>query len=223
MRRLFRQNGLSLVLTALFLVILVGHSVAGHRENNEDRREHGQAALGFAAYLRSGHFLESVFENWESEFFQMGFYVFLTAFLRQKGSAESKKLQGEGEDEVAEDPRRAAADPRAPGPVRRGGWILKIYEHSLSLAFLVFFLASFALHAVTGLALYNEDRTAHGQHVTSLGDYVGGSRFWFESLQNWQSEFLAVLAIVVLSIFLREKGSPESKPVAAPHDQTGGG
>jgi uncharacterized protein DUF6766 len=221
MRRLFRENGLSLVLGALFLLMLAGQGVTGHLENNEDRRGHGQETIGFAAYLRSGHFLEAVFENWESEFFQMGFYVFLTVFLRQKGSAESKKL--EGKEEVDEDPRQKQADPRAPGPVRRGGWVLKLYEHSLSLAFLLLFLASFALHALSGLKLYNEERSAHGQAVASLGDYLGGSRFWFESFQNWQSEFLAVLAIVVLSIFLREKGSPESKPVAAPHSETGSG
>jgi hypothetical protein len=221
MRRLLRENGLSLALGALFLLILVGHGVTGHLENNEDRREHGREPIGFGAYLRTGHFLESVFENWESEFFQMGFYVFFTVFLRQKGSAESKKL--EGKEEVDEDPGRKRADPRAPSPVRRGGWVLKLYEHSLSLAFLLLFVLTFALHALSGLSLYNEERSAHGQAVASLGEYLGGSRFWFESFQNWQSEFLAVLAIVVLSIFLREKGSPESKPVAAPHSQTGSG
>jgi hypothetical protein len=221
MRRLLRENGLSLALGALFLLILVGHGVTGHLENNEDRREHGRQTIGFGAYLRTGHFLESVFENWESEFFQMGFYVFFTVFLRQKGSAESKKL--EGKEEVDEDPGKKRADPRAPGPVRRGGWVLKLYEHSLSLAFLLLFVLAFALHALSGLSLYNEERSAHGQAVASLGEYLGGSRFWFESFQNWQSEFLAVLAIVVLSIFLREKGSPESKPVAAPHSETGSG
>jgi len=221
MRRLLRENGLSLVLGALFLVMLLGHALAGHRENNEDRREHGRVTIGFAAYLQTGHFLESVFENWESEFFQMGFYIVLTVFLRQKGSAESKSL--EGKEEVDEDPRQKRADPRAPVPVRRGGWVLKLYEHSLGLAFVLLFLASFALHALSGLKLYNEERLAHGQAAASLGEYVGGSRFWFESFQNWQSEFLAVLAIVGLSIFLREKGSPESKPVASPHSETGSG
>lgn len=221
MRRLLRENGLSLVLAALFLLILAGHSLTGQHEYNADRREHHRSPVGFAAYLRTGHFLESVFENWESEFFQMGFYIFFTAFLLQKGSAESKKL--EGEEEVDESPRARPIDPAAPGPVRRGGWVLKLYEHSLSLAFLLLFSASFALHAATGLRLHNEERSAHGQAPASLREYVGGPRFWFESFQNWQSEFLAVLAIVVLSIFLREKGSPESKPVAAPHGQTGSG
>jgi hypothetical protein len=221
-RRVLKENGLSLVLSSLFLLLLAGHSLTGHHELNSERRDHGEPPVGYAEYLRTGHFLESVFENWESEFFQMGFYIFLTAFLYQKGSAESKDPDG-GEEEVDEDPRTKRNEPDAPGPVRRGGWLLKVYEHSLSLAFLACFLASFALHAVTGLKLYNEDRVANGQPVASLGDYVGGSRFWFESFQNWQSEFLAVLAIVVLSIFLREKGSPESKPVAAPHGQTGSG
>lgn len=219
MRRVFRDNGLSLVLGACFFVFLAGQSLTGHKEHNENRLDHGGTAIGYRDYLGTSHFWESVFENWESEFLQMGFYVLLTVFLRQKGSSESKKI-GVG-DAVDEDPRKARKRPNVPAAVLRGGWKLKLYEHSLSLAFLLLFIFSFLLHAVSSLKYYNQEQLEHGHPPTTLEDYLWGSRFWFESLQNWQSEFLAVLAIVVLSIFLRERGSPESKPVAAPHAQTG--
>jgi hypothetical protein len=148
--------------------------------------------------------------------------VFLTAFLFQKGSAESKKL--DEPEPVDRDPRAGRNKPNAPWPVRRGGIVLKLYENSLSLAFLLIFLISFTLHAVAGSAEYNQEQGAHGEISTlSPLQYAGTSRFWFESMQNWQSEFLAIAAVVVLSIFLRQRGSPESKPVDSPHDETGAG
>jgi hypothetical protein len=158
-------------------------------------------------------------ENWESEFFQMFFFIVLTAFLYQKGSAESK--DPEKEEEVDKEPHNTNRK-NAPWPVRKGGWILKLYEHSLSLVFLLLFLASFILHAVGGVGEYNEDQRTHGrnQELTTI-EYMATSRFWFESFQNWQSEFLAVGSMVVLTIFLREKGSKESKPVDTAHDETG--
>jgi hypothetical protein len=159
-------------------------------------------------------------ENWESEFFQMFFFVILTVFLYQKGSAESK--DPEKKEEVDRDPAKSRNKKDAPWPVRKGGWILKIYEHSLSLALALLFFGSFFLHAVGGAGEYNDDLRQHGrtEQVSTL-DYMATSRFWFESLQNWQSEFLAVGSMVVLTIFLRERGSKESKPVDAPHDETG--
>lgn len=159
-------------------------------------------------------------ENWESEFLQMFFFVVLTVFLYQKGSAESK--DPDKEEEVDRDPRKSRNKKDAPLPVRKGGWMLKVYEHSLSLAFLLLFLVSFVFHAVGGAGEYNEDQREHGrpERVTTLG-YMGTSQFWFESLQNWQSEFLAVGSMVVLTIFLRERGSKESKPVDSPHSSTG--
>jgi hypothetical protein len=149
----------------------------------------------------------------------MGVYVILTVFLRQKGSSESKGLSGA--ESVDRDPRNHRNKKNVPWPVKRGGWVLVIYEHSLSLAFLLLFLACFFLHAVSGCANYNEELEEHGQPPLKIVGYLGNSRFWFESLQNWQSEFLAILSMVVLSIFLRERGSPESKPVDAPHWETG--
>lgn len=220
MRRVFRENGLSIVLVTLFLVFWAGHSMAGHREYNAEQRDHGEPQIAYIAYLGTSHFWESTAENWESEFFQIFFYVFLTAFLFQKGSAESKKL--DEPEPVDRDPRERRNKPDAPWPVRRGGLVLKLYEYSLSLAFLLLFLVSIALHAVAGAGDYNQEQAAHGQ-FTALSplQYAGTSRFWFESFQNWQSEFLAIAAVVVLSIFLRQRGSPESKPVDSPHHETG--
>ena len=219
MRRILRENGLSIVLLSLFLLFWIGQSVVGHREHHSEQRQHGQREVAYGNYLRSAHSWEATAENWESEFFQMFGYVILTAFLYQKGSSESKK-PGEPEP-VDRDPRRHQRR-GSPWPVRRGGLILKLYENSLSLAFLLFFLISISLHAVSGAAVYNDEQAAHGQPENlSFLQYAGTSRFWFESLQNWQSEFLAIAAMVVWSIFLRQRGSPESKPVDSPHHETG--
>ncbi len=221
MKRFFHENGLSLVLFGLFFFsFLVGQSVTGHLHYNNEQQEHGQSTVGYIEYLGTSHFLEATMENWESEFLQMFFFVVLTVFLYQKGSAESKDPHKK--EEVDRDPRKSRNKKDAPWPVRKGGMILTIYEHSLSLAFLLLFLGSFFLHAVGGAGEYNEDQREHGsaERVTAM-EYMATSRFWFESLQNWQSEFLAVGSMVVLTIFLRERGSKESKPVDAPHDETG--
>jgi hypothetical protein len=220
MRRLFRENGLSIVLLSAFVVFWVGQSVAGHREYNEEQRQHGQPVTGYGSYLRSAHFWEATSENWESEFLQIFSYVFLTAFLFQKGSAESKKL--DEPEPVDRDPRRHKPKANAPWPVRRGGLVLTLYEHSLSLAFLLLFVVSISLHAASGAGDYNEEQAAHGQAPVSVLRYAATSRFWFESFQNWQSEFLAIALVVLFSIFLRQRGSPESKPVDSPHSETGG-
>ena len=223
MRRILRENGLSIVWLGLFFVTLIfGQSVAGHREYNSDQREHGRPEAAYAEYIASAHFVEATMENWESEFLQMFLFIVLTACLYQKGSAESKKL--DEEEEVDRDPRLSKDKKDAPWPVRRGGLVLKLYENSLSLTFFLLFVGALFLHAAGGAREYNQDQAEHGsgERVTTL-QYMGTSRFWFESLQNWQSEFLAVGLMVVLSIWLRQKGSPESKPVDAPHSQTGKG
>ena len=219
MGRILRENGLTIALMVLFLLSLGGQSIAGRLEYNDELQDHGQPAVGYLEYLATGHFVESVFENWESEFLQMGVYVLLTAFLYQKGSAESK--EPDGEEAVDEDPRRARDKQAAPWPVRRGGLVLRLYEHSLSIALLALFLLSFLLHAAGGASEFSQDQVLHGAAPVSFLGYLATSRFWFESFQNWQSEFLSIAVIVVLSIFLRERGSPESKPVAAPHAKTG--
>jgi hypothetical protein len=221
MRRLFRENGLSIVLVSAFLAFWIGQSIAGHREYSEEQRQHGEPETAYRAYLGSAHFWEATTENWESEFLQIFFYVVLTAFLFQKGSAESKKL--DEPEPVDRDPRASRDRADAPWPVRRGGVALTLYEHSLSLAFLLLFLMAIALHAVSGASDYNQEQAEHGQPPVSALQYATTSRFWFESFQNWQSEFLSIALVVVLSIFLRQRGSPESKPVDSPHSETGSG
>jgi hypothetical protein len=218
--RLVRDNGLSLALFGIFLVTIVGQASTGLAEYNQQQEEHNEPTLGLVPYLMSGHFVEAVFENWESEFLQMAGYVFLTVWLRQKGSSESKKL--DGEEAVDADPRLDRTKPNVPWPLRAGGIWLRLYENSLALAFLLLFGLSFTFHAVGGAMQYNEEQQAHGEtSQVSVVGYIATPRFWFESFQNWQSEFLSLGVMVVLSIFLRQRGSPESKPVAAPHAQTG--
>jgi hypothetical protein len=221
MNRFLRNNGLTVVLLLMFLMALVGQTLSGHHEYNENQREHGQPAAALGEYLTSGHFVEAVFENWESEFLQMATYVFLTAFLFQKGSSESKDPAKTERVDII--PKGARRHPESPWPVRYGGLPLKLYQNSLGLAFVLLFLASVLLHAYGGAIEYNQDQLEHGGQAVSVMGYMGTSRFWFESFQNWQSEFFSTAVLVVLSIWLRQKGSPESKPVDAPHDETGEG
>lgn len=213
-----RENGLLLACVGLFAVFFVGMIVSGAATFNEEQLEHGSnEQLSVLQYLTTGHFVEATFENWESEFLQMGMYVVLTAFLYQKGSSESKPLNKPAPQDA--DPR-VASKRNSPWPVRRGGWPLAIYEHSLAIAFFVLFFASWALHALGGVSAFNEEQIQHGQPAISVWRYVTTAQFWFESMQNWQSEFIAVAAIIGLSIFLRQRGSAESKPVADPHRAT---
>lgn len=219
MRKFFRDNGLSVVLMSLFLIFWTAQALVGRLEHNDEREDRQLPPLSIGAYLTSPHFWEATGENWESEFLQMSAYVFLTIFLFQKGSSESKDPEEASPQE--EDPRIKRNKPDAPWPVRRGGWVLKLYQNSLGLAFVVLFLASALVHALGGMKLYNEEQLVLGKPTVDFGGYLATSRFWFESFQNWQSEFLAIGSMVILSIFLRQKGSPESKPVAATVDQTG--
>ena len=219
MKRFLRDNSLSLVTFALFVIFLVGQSVSGLQVYNQEQSEHGERPVSYPDYLASGHFFEATFENWESEFLQMGAYVLFTVFLFQRGSAESK--DPDQPEPVDQDPRQAKQQADAPWPVRVGGAALVLYEHSLAIALMLLFLLSFWLHAVSGAREYSEEQVAHNGQAVSTLEFLGTSEFWFQSFQNWQSEFLAVGALVVLSIFLRQRGSPESKPVAAPHLETG--
>ena len=215
MKGFLRRNGLTLALVVLFLgTYLGGQLFSGWAAHNEERAEHQERPLALSEYLASAHFLEATAENWESEFLQMFIYIWVTSFLFQKGSAESNDP-----DAPEEPPRPVTED--SPLPVKKGGVWRTIYGHSLSLAFAVLFLGTFVLHAVSSTRLENEERARIGEAPASLGEHLAGSKFWFESFQNWQSEFLAIGSMVVLSIFLREKGSPESKPVEASHAETG--
>jgi len=216
MKAFWRNNSLSVVVLALFGLFLLGQAFTGFAVNNQELSEHGRAAIGFGAYLLSGHFMEAVFENWESEFLQMGAYVLLTVWLVQKGSAESK-APGKFE-QVDAAPKRKR---RAPWPVRRGGWVLKLYQNSLVIAMFGLFFVSFILHGIGGTRAACDEQRLHGQPCESVIGYMTSSQFWFESFQNWQSEFLAVGSLIIFSIWLRQQGSPESKPVSASHVKTG--
>ena len=217
--RWVRDRGLTLLLLAMCALFLAGQLVTGLAEYNAEQREHGQPAVTMNAYLGTGHPWEALFENWESEFLQMAVFVLLTTFLVQKGSPESRRP---GAKELADaDPRDFADDPEAPWPVRRGGWVLRLYEHSLGLAFVLLFLISWAGHALGGYATYAADAALHRQPSPAFTDYLASSRFWFESFQNWQSEFLSIASMVWLAVYLRQRWSPESKPVHAPHAETG--
>jgi hypothetical protein len=219
MRTLLRDNGLTIVVLLLFAISLLGQSIAGLAKHNQDLQQHGEAPIGYARYLTSPAFAESVFENWESEFLQMALYVWLTSFLYQRGSAESK--DPDASEEVDEDPEQHRHDPEAPGPVRSGGFALRVYANSLSLALLALFLVSFVLHLFGSAGESCREESMHGGNCPSIGEHLASSTFWFESFQNWQSEFLSIGVLVIASIFLRQKGSPESKPVHTPHAKTG--
>lgn len=219
MKSFLRDNGLTLALMVLFLASLAGQMAAGFQAENQERLEHGLAVIGFGAFLKGGQFLSTLFENWESEFLQMWAYVMLTAYLFQRGSPESKDP-----DEAApqdRDPSLDAGKPDAPWPVRAGGFAAWLYGRSLGLAMLALFAVSFVLHWVNSARLAADEAIEHGAPPPSLLEHLASGEFWFESFQNWQSEFLSTAVLVVLAIFLRERGSAQSKPVAAPHAQTG--
>ncbi len=219
MRTWLREHGLLLANLALFLGTFVGMIVSGAATYSADQVQHGQAAVTLLQYLGTGNFVEATFENWESEFLQMGSYVALTSFLYLRGSAESKPI-----DEAApqdEDPLKARITPSTPWPVRHGGIALRLYEHSLALLFLLLFLASVLLHAIGGASDYNEEQVQHGQPVVNFLEFLGTPQFWFQSMQNWQSEFMVVCVILVSTIWLRQRGSSQSKPVAASSAKTG--
>jgi len=217
-RRFFHDNGLSVAFLTLFLLALVfGQGLAGHHVYNDEQRQHGQPEVTYAQYLTSADFIEAMAENWESEFLEMLLFTILTAILVQKGSAESKEP-----DEPEEDLEAAARRPDAPWPVKRGGLIRALYARSLSLVFLVLLVATFFVHAASGARRENEENLAHGDtgRVGAL-EFIGTSKFWFQSFQNWQSEFLGISSMVLFSIWLRQRGSAESKRVGDPHSKTG--
>ncbi|WP_353136861.1 DUF6766 family protein [Pseudopedobacter sp.] len=210
------RNSLSITFILLFILALAAQVYFGWKEYESELQEEGILAVPFASYLTSGHFISSTFENFQSEFLQMALYVILTIFLRQIGSAESKSL-----DEKEEVDREPVPHKDAPGPVKKGGWRLAIYKNSLSIAFIILFLLSWGGHLYGSFIDFNEQQLLKGKPLSKLADFLSEPQFWFETFQNWQSEFLSVASIVILTIFLRQKGSPESKPVDSPHSETG--
>lgn len=216
MRKLWKDNSLTIVLVMLFAASILGQWLTGWRVEVEDAERHGEAVPTLLAYLGSAAFLSSVFENWESEFLQMSAYVVLTAMLIQRGSAESRDPDAPPRDE--EQPAHAG---QAPAILSRGPLWRALYARSLGIALGLLFVASFLLHWTQSARAARQDAIAHGDAPATIIGYLLDPQLWFESFQNWQSEFLSTAVLVVLSIYLRQRGSPESKPVAAPFDQTG--
>jgi hypothetical protein len=217
MKKVLKNNGLSIAFFLLFVFSLLAQVTAGLKQHNQEMQEEGGKQLSVKQYLTSGHFLQSTFENWESEFLQMALFVIATMFLYQKGSSESKDPDKD-KDEVDREPNPKRKN--APWPVRKGGWYLAIYKHSLCYALTLIFILSFVLHWYGSLKDYNEEQSLKKLPLESATQYLSNSRLWFESFQNWQSEFLSIFVIVIFSVFLREKGSPQSKPVDAPYSET---
>ena len=217
LKTFLRNNGLSLVFVALFLISMAGQFYNGLKVYNKEQVEENNPPISAFEYTTTGHFIQATFENWESEFLQMALFVVLTIFLRQKGSSESKAIDEEEEVDREPSPRRKGA----PWPVKKGGVILFLYKHSLSICFFLLFLLSFLLHFYGSMKDENEELFSKHLPTENAASYLSNPRFWFESFQNWQSEFLSVFCIVIFSVFLREKGSPQSKPVDAPDSETG--
>jgi hypothetical protein len=214
-RSFLRDNGLTLALFGAFALSMVGMIIAGYHHQNEQLLTHGLPAISIGSYLIDKNFLSALFENWESEWLQMATYVVFTAYLFQRGSAESRDPD-ESIGEKADDKK-----PVYPATMSRSNLMRWLYRYSLGLTLIVLFVLSFVGHLLASNASSNADSLAHGAEVESLLEYLGSAQFWFESFQNWQSEFFSTAMLVVLSIYLRFKGSPESKGLDASHGNTG--
>lgn len=217
MRRFIRDTGLSLVFLAIFIVTLVAQSIVGHAYNNEELAQHGQPPVGYLDFIRSSEFLVDVAENWQSEFLQFFLFILATVWFVQRGSPESKKPGDEGVGTDEEQLVGAYARADSPRWARARGFRLWLYSNSLLLTMGAIFFLSWLAQALAGHVVANEENAEHGLPLETLGDYVVSPEFWNRTLQNWQSEFLAVGAMVALSIYLRQRGSSESKPVGTPH------
>jgi uncharacterized protein DUF6766 len=221
MRTFLRQNSLSIAFLAMFLAALAFQAVAGWDVANEERDRHGEPNLSFARYVASSEFGNAVMENWQSEYLQFTLFILLTVWLLQRGSPESKELDKAGRESDEEQLVGEHAREDSPRWARVDGIRRKLYENSLLLVMGLIWIGSWFAQSVTGLSKYNADRLSHEQDTLSWPSYLGSSDFWETTLQNWQSEFLAVASMVILSVYLRQRGSPESKPVGAPHEATG--
>jgi hypothetical protein len=218
--RFARDNGLALGFGVLFLAALIGQAVAGHLEYNEQQITHGGAPLSMGQYLMSADFAVDVAENWQSEYLQFFLFVFVTVWLVQRGSPESKPVDEVGRESDQEQHLGQHADPDSPLWARAGGWRTAVFSRSLGLVMAGLFLLAWFAQFVAGRAAYNHEQAAHAQNTVTWGAYLVEPDFWNRTLQNWQSEFLAVGSMAVFAVYLRQRGSPESKPVGDPHATT---
>jgi hypothetical protein len=221
-KQFVKENSLSLFFLVIFLLALVGQAIAGHNLYNEEALAHKESTIGFWRYLTSSHFGQAVTENWQSEYLQFALFALATVWLLQKGSPESKELDKAGTESDEEQKVGRHADESSPRWARVGGIRTAIYSNSVIIAMTLVFLGSWFAQSVTGWTEFNQEQHDHGDPRISWLSYLGSSQFWEATLQNWQSEFLAVGSFAVLVVYLRQRGSPESKPVGAPiHDATG--
>src|SRR3954453_5928107 len=221
MRRLWPHNSLSIVFLAFFVLAVAGQAFAGWHKFKDEASAHQEAAISLGRYLTSSSFGNAVLENWQSEYLQFTLYILLTVWFVQRGSPESKepgKQGGESDEEQRVGEHASADSPRWAGA---GGWRTRLYSNSLVLLMGTIWLLSWFGQSVTGWSEYNSDQLTHHQPTVNWLGYLGTAAFWESTLQNWQSEFLAVGSMAVLAIYLRQRGSPESKPVGAAHDATG--
>jgi len=216
-----RDHSLSLFFLAIFLAALTGQAIAGSAEFNNEAMSHGSETLSFWSYVVSPDFGQAVMENWQSEYLQFTLFIFATVWFVQKGSPESKELDKVGRESDEDQKVGEHAQANSPKWARARGFKLWLYSNSLLLVMLMIWLGSWLAQSLTGWRAYNEQAVDHDEPTVGWLQYVGTADFWETTLQNWQSEFLAVGAMAVLAIYLRQRGSPESKPVGAPHEATG--
>lgn len=221
MRAFIRENSLSLFFGLIFVVSLVGQSLVGWHQFNATQIAEHLDTIRWSTYVTSSGFVVDVAENWQSEFLQFWLYVTATVWLLQKGSPESKELDKQGRESDKDQKVGAHAQANSPAWAKAGGWRTGVYSSSLAIVMGGLFLLSWLIQSVAGWAAFNETRLGRLQDPLTWRSYLVNADFWARTLQNWQSEFLAVGAMAVLSIYLRQRGSPESKPVGAPHDATG--
>jgi len=220
-KRFFGENGLTMAFGLILLLALVGQSVAGLAEFNDQQLSQGQEVITYLQYLTSSDFAVDVAENWQSEFLQFFLYIYATVYLVQRGSSESKEPGETGLESDEDQLVGRFATAKSPRWARRDGWRLSVYSRSLGLVMAAIFLLSWIAQSIAGRAAYNAQQLSQFEDPVSWFGYIGSPDFWSRTLQNWQSEFLAVAAMSALSIYLRQRGSPESKPVGSPHATTG--
>ena len=221
MPRFVRDNGLALFFGLLFLLSAVAESVVGHSVFNSEQLQHGGEVMSYGRYLFSSHFGEALVENWESEWLQMFLFALATVWLLQRGSAESKEPGEEGL-QSDEKPRVGGRAPdNAPRWAKLRGWRTAVYSNSFLIVMALIFLGSWLAQAATAWTEFNDEQNQHHEPLVSFVTYLGEPDFWEKTMQNWQSEFLALGAMTIFTVYLRQRGSTESKPVGAPHSETG--
>jgi len=221
MRRVLRENALGLVFGLLFLAVLAGQALSGHAAYDAAQVTDGLAPVSLGRYVTSSSFAVDVAENWQSEYLQFLLFIVGTVWLLQRGSPESKELDKAGLESDEDQKVGRFADDDSPAAARRGGWVTTLYSNSLGIVMGLIFVGSWGAQSFAGQVAFNEERLAQLQAPVSWAGYVTSAEFWNRTLQNWQSELLAVGSMAVLSIYLRQRGSPESKPVGQAHDSTG--